>query len=227
MSLDYCIQQVREYDYESYVTILFMPRKQQPALWVVHAFRVELMRVKSLIREPMMGLIRFQWWRDSIEKLYDNDVLRHEVLTSLADIIPAHAIAKADLLALIDSYEQDLETDHYHAADEIYEAASKKSSPFLHIICSIIGQNALNENELTVGKADLLSDQLLNDSRIAPYKELIKIDIIRLISSASLSSKKSFFGLRLLLAKRRLKAFEAKQPLSKATLAFHLWLKSL
>lgn len=104
-----CAEQVRRDDYERYVLTLFMPRKKRAGLWVLYAFNLELKKVGDKVKEPMMGLIRFQWWRDSISEIYRGKPLHHHVLKGLSFIIDEHNIPEIDLQSLINLYETKLE----------------------------------------------------------------------------------------------------------------------
>ncbi len=46
--------------------------EQQGALWVVFYCCHEILKIPAYVNEPMMGLIRLQWWHDEIEKIYTN-----------------------------------------------------------------------------------------------------------------------------------------------------------
>ena len=57
-------------------------------LFALYAFHAELAKVPELVSEPMMGRIRYQWWRDCLEKIYtDAPVRKHEVALPLAEMI--------------------------------------------------------------------------------------------------------------------------------------------
>lgn len=226
MPLNYCIQQVRQYDYETSVLLLFAPAKQRPGLWAIHAFCVELSRVRDLIREPMMGLIRFQWWKDSIDKLYSGEVLRHEVLQALAKVIPQYDLKQEHFNLLIDAYQADLELVSYDSFDQLISVARDKTFPLLNMEKIIAEDDISIINLESLGIADSISKQMITDYRYKPYKEAIKIQISSLIKQIDLKKKNSVFSLRKSLIKRRLKAIENNTLLQNGTLAFHLWVRS-
>ena len=75
----------------------------RPALWALYAFNHELVRARETVREPMMAMIRLQWWREVVE----GEAKRHEVATPLRDAIDAGTLRQSDLLALIEAREYD------------------------------------------------------------------------------------------------------------------------
>ena len=63
----YCAELVREADRERYLATLFAPADRRGALFSLHAFDIEVSRIRDLAREPMPGEIRLQWWREVLE----------------------------------------------------------------------------------------------------------------------------------------------------------------
>ncbi|MEP4112864.1 MAG: phytoene/squalene synthase family protein [Nitratireductor sp.] len=57
---------VRAGDPDRYLTTLYAPEDKRSALFALYAFNVETARVRDLVREPLPGEIRLQWWRDAI-----------------------------------------------------------------------------------------------------------------------------------------------------------------
>ena len=94
----------RSHDPDRFFTSLFAPASARPALWALYAFNHELVRARESVREPMMAMIRLQWWREVVE----GDPKRHEVATPLRDAITAGTLREPDLLALIEAREDDL-----------------------------------------------------------------------------------------------------------------------
>lgn len=57
---------VRSGDPERWLSVLYAPEDRRAALLSLHAFNVEITRVREAVREPLPGEIRLQWWRDAI-----------------------------------------------------------------------------------------------------------------------------------------------------------------
>lgn len=93
----------RQHDPDRFFTTLFAPAAVRPALWALYAFNHELVRARESVREPMMAMIRLQWWREVVE----GQAKRHEVATPLREAIDAGTLRAAELEALIDAREED------------------------------------------------------------------------------------------------------------------------
>jgi phytoene synthase len=74
-------------------------------MFVLIAFNHELARAREVASVPMLALIRLQWWREVVEGARR----KHEVAAPLRDAIEAGFLNDADLLAMIDAREIEVE----------------------------------------------------------------------------------------------------------------------
>ncbi|MGH7093965.1 MAG: phytoene/squalene synthase family protein [Stellaceae bacterium] len=103
---------VRRHDRDRFQTALFAPVVQREALLALYAFNYEIARVREAVREPMLGRIRLQWWREAIAAACEGGAVRpHEVVMPLTAAIRGNGLSRAHLDALIDARESDLEAD--------------------------------------------------------------------------------------------------------------------
>lgn len=92
---------VRRHDPDRFLTALFAPPDRREALFVLYAVNHELARAREAVSEPMMALIRLQWWREIAEGARR----RHEVAGPLGEAIDAGRLSAADMLEVIDGRE--------------------------------------------------------------------------------------------------------------------------
>ncbi|MDA8249214.1 MAG: squalene/phytoene synthase family protein [Rhodospirillales bacterium] len=97
--------QVRRHDPDRFLTALFAPAARRDTLLLLYAFNHELARAREAAREPMMALIRLQWWREVVEGAQR----RHEVAMPLAAALAEGRLAQADLAAMVDGREAEAE----------------------------------------------------------------------------------------------------------------------
>jgi phytoene synthase len=79
-----CEAAVRKHDPDRYLSTLFAPAEKRPFLFTLYAFNHEIGRIGETVREPMMGEIRLQWWRDTVEDARDGRPRAHDVAHALA-----------------------------------------------------------------------------------------------------------------------------------------------
>jgi NADH dehydrogenase [ubiquinone] 1 alpha subcomplex assembly factor 6 len=100
---------LRRHDRDRYLTTLFAPAERRSALIALYAFNFEVAKTREIVREPLLGRIRLQWWRESIDAIYRGAPLRqHEVMAPLAAAIRRHDLTRYHFDRLIDAREADL-----------------------------------------------------------------------------------------------------------------------
>jgi len=130
---------VRVADPDRYFSALFAPARQRPLLFALYAFNAEVARVAETVREPMLGAIRLEWWRESAEGASRGAPRNHDVACGLAGLFAETPVALADLEALIAARAFDSSADHFadFAAVESYLAAT--SGAVMRLAARILG----------------------------------------------------------------------------------------
>ena len=101
---------LRRHDRDRYLSALFAPGERREALMALYAFNYEVARTRELVTEPMLGQIRLQWWRESLDAAYAGGLVRrHEVVEPLTHAIRAHQLSRAHFDRLLDARVLDLE----------------------------------------------------------------------------------------------------------------------
>jgi phytoene synthase len=95
----YCEGLLRRDDRDRWLASLFVPRELRPHIHALYAFSLEIARVHEIVSEPLLGEIRFQWWRDALEGAADAKA--NPVAAALLDTIVRFDLPKAPLLELI------------------------------------------------------------------------------------------------------------------------------
>jgi phytoene synthase len=101
MTVSSLAELVRQHDPDRFLASLFAPASQREAVWVLCAFNHEVARAREAASEPMLALIRLQWWREVVLGARR----RHEVAGPLGAMIDAGVLHQPDLLAMIDARE--------------------------------------------------------------------------------------------------------------------------
>lgn len=99
------LARLRRSDPDRYFATLFAPAAKRDDLALLYLFNHELARAREVASNPMLALIRLQWWREVVE----GQRKTHELATPLAAALEAHRLPSADLLALISVREMEAE----------------------------------------------------------------------------------------------------------------------
>jgi phytoene synthase len=156
--------ELRRHDRDRYQTALFAPARHRPALFALYAFNFEIARIRETVREPLLGRIRLQWWRDAIAEIYAGAApRRHDVAEALAAAIRAYQLSREHFDALLNARELDL-TDAPPESFEALEAYAEGSSASVVLLAlEILGVRAAEAAAVagSVGIAYALSGLLI------------------------------------------------------------------
>lgn len=99
MSVSACAEIVRRGDPDRFLAAMATSPSVRKALFPVYAFNVEISRAAWLMQEPMTARIRLQWWRDALEEIASDDLVRNqEVTVPLADVLDTGSVGLLDEL---------------------------------------------------------------------------------------------------------------------------------
>jgi phytoene synthase len=103
---------IRKGDEDRWISSRYAPEPQRRTLIGLYGLAFELARVRQAVKEPGLGLIRFQWWRDQLAALDAGAAAPdHDVLTVLAEEISAKRLRVSGLQKLVDGYEAAFDAD--------------------------------------------------------------------------------------------------------------------
>jgi len=137
----YCADQVRRFDHDRYLCALFVPASARDAVLALYAFNVEIGRIRDQVREPMMGQIRLQWWREVIEHAPRGDLRQHPIAQALGAAIRAHGLSGAPFEALLVARERDLENEPPATLSELETYAEATSSSLIALALRVLGES--------------------------------------------------------------------------------------
>lgn len=138
-ALDYCRSELRRHDRERYLTTLFAPAEQRPALLALYAFNLEIARTRETVSEPMLGQIRLQWWREALGEVYAGTPRRHQVVELMAVTLPQSGISEESLLRLVDARARDLDPAPFATMQELNDYVEGTAAGPLLLALDILG----------------------------------------------------------------------------------------
>jgi len=137
---DVCLDQVRTYDFDRYLSLLYAPERDRPGLAALYAFNMEIARAREIVSDPMPGEIRFQWWRDALDAPDGSDVDQHPVAGAIRRTVGAYALPAAALHNLIDARVFDLYDDPMPCLGDLEGYAGETSSALIQMACIVLSQ---------------------------------------------------------------------------------------
>lgn len=134
----YCTQLVKQYDYDRYFCSLFTSRDKQQHLHALYAFSHELAKIKEITKEEMIGLIRLQWWKETLDSIAHGSPRNHEVALALNDLYQTRPDLITPLYDVISAREQDLDLSPFTTLADFEAYAQKTSSTLLRVGLDIL-----------------------------------------------------------------------------------------
>src|SRR6516165_2168086 len=101
------LSRLRHADPDRFFCTLFAPAEKRERLALLYLFNNELARAREVASEPMLALIRLQWWREVVE----GQRKKHDIATPLRDAIEAGQFEAGDLAALIEAREAEADPE--------------------------------------------------------------------------------------------------------------------
>ena len=139
---DYCQELVAKDDKDRFLSCLFAPPDARPHLFALYAFNVEISRIRETVSEPQFGLVRQQWWLDTIDEIYANRAPDHPVAQALAQAIVKGDLPKHALRNLIAAREFDLYDDPMPTLSDLEGYLGETSSSLIQMAALILGKGA-------------------------------------------------------------------------------------
>ncbi len=106
-------------DQDRWLASLFVPQERRRHIFALYAFSYEMARVNEAVSEPLLGEIRFQWWRDALAGASQGDALANPASAALLDTIARFDLPKALLLELIGARTRNLYAERTPSLDAL------------------------------------------------------------------------------------------------------------
>ncbi len=152
---DYCLTQVRQGDRDRYLALLFSPAEARGGLAAIAAFNLELARAASEISESMLGLVRLQWWRDSVEEIRAGGVTRrHPVVDALSAATRERRLSAERMLAMIAGKEEELESAEAPSQAAFDARADATAANLIRLSLEVVGLDP-RETDLAAASAEI------------------------------------------------------------------------
>jgi len=156
MPLSYLAAELRKADPDRFLLSLFAPKRAREALWALYLFNHEIAKTRDVVSDTTLGLIRLQWWRDEIAKLYGGGTGgQNQILSTLGQAIRAYDLPRENFETLIYAREFDLEDLPPENMDGLRHYADFTTSPLTSLSLKIVGESATDDEirEISVNYA--------------------------------------------------------------------------
>ncbi len=138
--LSYCAEQVRRFDNDRFICSLYAPPDEREALAAVYAFNLEVARIREIAREPLLGHMRLQWWRDAVDRIYCGQPPGHQVAAALAGAVGRFGLSRGYFDRILDARALDLDDAGPPTLGALIEYADNTSATLAELSLEILGE---------------------------------------------------------------------------------------
>lgn len=110
---------LRQTDSAQFFATLFVPQDKRAAVMALRAFAAEMARIPSLVSEPGLGEIRFQWWHEVLSGEREGEAMANPLAAALMDAVRHFKLPVAALQGLIGARVEDLYADPPPAMNDL------------------------------------------------------------------------------------------------------------
>jgi 15-cis-phytoene synthase len=134
----HCRALVRAADRDRYLAALFAPAEHRGALFALYAFNLEVARVREVVRDPLAGEIRLQWWSDVLHGADRGEVEAHPVAAALRAAIARYRLPVERLAALVAARRFDLYDEPMATLAELESYALGASANLVALAANVL-----------------------------------------------------------------------------------------
>ena len=164
----------RRADPDRYFASLFAPARARAHLHALYAFNHEAAHVAESVREPMLGAIRLEWWRETVEGAAKGNPRPHDVARGLSALFAETTLTSADFEALIAAREFDSSSEHFSDFTALENYLDATGGAVMRLAAELLGGDPklTREAALALGLAGLLRSLPFHNRRHKLYLPL-------------------------------------------------------
>jgi phytoene synthase len=148
-----CLAMLRDTDRDRYLSCLLSPTDKRDALAALYAFNAEIARIRDLVREPLPGEVRMQWWRDLLEGTPHGETAANPVAASLLDAIEKHNLPRPVLVNMIEARIFDLYDDPFENRNALEGYAGETASALIQLASIVLSPEEAAKTAEAAGHA--------------------------------------------------------------------------
>ena len=158
----HCEALVRAADRDRFLATLFAPRERRGALFALYAFNVEIARVREVVRDPVAGEIRLQWWSDVLAGDGRGEIEAHPVASALRASVARYGLPPERLQTTISARRFDLYDEPMATLADLEAYADGASSSLIALAAQILNGAAPDIDALShhAGRAQAIAGLL-------------------------------------------------------------------
>ena len=129
-------------DPDLHVASFFIPAGRREDVLALMRLSVELARVASQVKEPMIAQIRYAWWREQVAALFEGRTVASPVVQALDAVASRHALPRAVFDAIIDAHGLECEPIPFSDMAQLEAHARETRGGLMRLMARVLGADA-------------------------------------------------------------------------------------
>lgn len=134
-----CEALVRQHDPDRWLAALFAPAAKRPFLFALYAFNHEIAHIAEIVRQPMLGEIRLQWWRETVEQAREGRPREHDVARALTATFAANELPFALFDSMLDARVFDSSEETFDTLESLEAYCDATSGNLMRLAALVLG----------------------------------------------------------------------------------------
>jgi len=148
-----CLRALQETDHDRYLASLLTPADRRAAITALYAYNAELARVRDVVREPLPGEVRLQYWRDLLEGSAHGETAANPVAAELLRAVQMWRLPVAPLVSMADARIFDLYDDPMETTGMFEGYAGETAAALIQLVSLVLDAKAAEGAVEIVGHA--------------------------------------------------------------------------
>jgi phytoene synthase len=136
----YCEALTRDHDRDRWLAGLFAPADARLHLYALTAFSYEVGRLRDIVREPLAGEMRLEWWRDALAGAGRDEAAGNPVAAAMIDTIQRFNLPRQAFDGLLSARAFDLYDDPMPNLNDLEGYCGETCSLLFRFAALILGQ---------------------------------------------------------------------------------------
>lgn len=133
---------LRDTDRDRYLACLLTPVSARGSIAALYAFNAEIARIRDLVREPLPGEMRLQYWRDLLEGSAHGSTEANPVAAALLESMAKHRLPVDALAGMIEARIFDLYDDPMETTAMFEGYAGETASALIQLSSLVLDAGA-------------------------------------------------------------------------------------
>ncbi len=129
------------------------PIDKRGPLLALLAFNLEIATIPEIVSEPLLGEIRLQWWRDTLDAIFDSREIEHPVALGLKSAVEQHCLSKNLFDEYFEARSFDLNGQPPASLEELENYADASAGALNELMAEVLLANLAAESRNAVRHA--------------------------------------------------------------------------